>query len=146
MEIIAYTDVNWATDQGDKRSTDEYSIFLARNLVLWSSKMQKVVSQSSIKVEYKTFSRETAEISWMKSLLSELKIELSQILMVWCDNKSAIALAENLICHGSTNYIKIDVHFIRDKITAKKLEVKYVTNKNQVADILIKTLPTINFE
>ena len=40
----------------------------------------------------------------------------------------------------------IDVHFVRDKITAKELEVKCVNNENQVANILTKALPTTSFE
>ena len=82
----------------------------------------------------------------MKSLLSELEIELSQVPVVWCDNKSAIALTENPVFHERMKHIKIDVHFIRDKIIAKKLEVKYVNSKNQVADILTKAWPTASFK
>lgn len=82
----------------------------------------------------------------MKLLLSELEIELSQILEVWCDNKSAIALGENPIFHRRTKHIEIDVHFVRDEITAKELEVKYVNNENQLANILAKALPTTSFE
>lgn len=75
-----------------------------------------------------------------------MEIELSQILEVWCDNKSAIALAEKPIFHRRTKHIEIDVHFVRDKITAKELEVKYVNNENQLANILTKALPTTSFE
>lgn len=58
----------------------------------------------------------------MKSLLLELEIELSQIPTVWCDKKSAIALAKNPVFHGRTKHIEIDENFVRDEITANELE------------------------
>lgn len=82
----------------------------------WSSKKQKVVSKSSTEAEYRALSLGATEVIWLKSLLSELEIELSQIRLMWCDNKSAIALAENPVFHGRTKHIEIDVHFIREKI------------------------------
>lgn len=66
--------------------------------------------------------------------------------MAWCDNKSAIILTEKLLFHGRTKHIKINVHFIRDKITVNELEVKYVNIMNQLTDFLTKALPTSSFE
>ena len=74
MEITAHTDVNWPAHRDDRRSTGGYSIFPVGNPVSWSSKKQKVISKSTCEAEYKALSHGAAEICWMKSLLSELKL------------------------------------------------------------------------
>ena len=53
-------------------------------------------------------------------------------------NVSAGHLAANPIFHARTKHIEIDVHFIRDKVLEKTLEVRFVPSSGQVADILTK--------
>ncbi|CAN6692111.1 unnamed protein product [Malus baccata var. baccata] len=47
MEIKAYTDVDWAGDHNDRRSTTSFVVFLGSNPLSWSSKKQHIVSRSS---------------------------------------------------------------------------------------------------
>ena len=40
--------------------------------------------------------------------------------------------------HARTKHIKIDVHFVREKVVNKEIEVRYVPTEKQTADILTK--------
>lgn len=146
MEISTFTDADWGADRDDRKSTDGYCMFLAGNLVSWSSKKQKVVSTSSTEVEYRSLSNGATELTWLQSLLAKMNIKLEKRPIIWCDNKSAIALAENPVFHGRTKHIEIDVHFVRNKISNREFDLKYVESKNQVADIMTKALPNRSFE
>ncbi|KAH9725329.1 retrovirus-related pol polyprotein from transposon RE1 [Citrus sinensis] len=117
MEISAFTDADWGADRDDRKSTGGYCMFLAGNLVSWSSKKQNVVSTSSTEAEYRSLSNGAAKLTWLQSLLAEMNIKLEKRPILWCDNKSAIALAENPVFHGRTKHIEIDVHFVRNKIS-----------------------------
>lgn len=66
--------------------------------------------------------------------------------MTWCDNLSVGSLASNVVFYSRTKHIKIDVHFVREKVVAKKLGVQYVPTQYQVADILTKPLTISRFE
>ena len=35
---------------------------------------------------------------------------------LYCENKSAINIAHNLVQHDRTKHIEIDLHFIKDKL------------------------------
>ncbi|WJZ87312.1 hypothetical protein VitviT2T_006703 [Vitis vinifera] len=72
FNITCYTDADWASCLDDKCSTSGYCLFLASNLVSWSSSKQKVVSRSSAKSEYRGVANGAAEIAWTESLLCEL--------------------------------------------------------------------------
>ena len=40
--------------------------------------------------------------------------------------------------------MEVDVHFVRDKVLQKELDIRYVPTKDQVADILTKPLSLLN--
>jgi hypothetical protein len=54
------------------------------------------------------------EILWLKALLIELKVDLGTKL--WCDNKSAISIANNPMQHDRIKHVKIDRLFIKKKL------------------------------
>ncbi|KAK9212807.1 hypothetical protein WN943_002189 [Citrus x changshan-huyou] len=56
------------------------------------------------------------ELTWISSLLSELKIEMQRTPTILSDSTSAAAIATNLVFHSKTKHFEIDVHFIKDKI------------------------------
>lgn len=52
----------------------------------------------------------------------------------------ATSLASNPIFHARKKHIEIDVHFIRDKVLAKELEIRFGPSEEQTADIFTKIL------
>jgi hypothetical protein len=74
---------------------------------------------------------------WVEgALVCELGISLQARRCLWCDNLGATYLSANPIFHSRTKHIEIDYHFIREKIAGKLLDIKFISNKNQVAYIL----------
>jgi hypothetical protein len=49
LNIIGYTDADWARNLTDRKSTSRYFTFVGGNLVTWKSKKQNVVALSSAK-------------------------------------------------------------------------------------------------
>jgi hypothetical protein len=48
--------------------------------------------------------------------------------------------------HTRTKHVEIDYHFVREKVLSKELCVQFVSFKDQIADVLTKTLPTPRFK
>jgi len=66
--------------------------------------------------------------------------------MIWCDNLSAKALTSNPVQHARSEHIEIDIHFIRDMILKREVNVHHVPSKFQVGDCLTKALTQEQFE
>ena len=78
-------------------------------------------------------------------MLKELKVQLDTSPVLYCDNRSAEALACNPKYHTRTNHIELDLYFIREHVAKKKLIIQNVPSSYQLADILTKPLSFDHF-
>ena len=74
--------------------------------------------------EYGALAHVFWEIVWLESLLGELAFPLTQTPVTWCDNLSASVLAATPVYHSRTKHVEIDIHFVRDKVLEKSLDVR----------------------
>ncbi|GJU10596.1 ribonuclease H-like domain-containing protein [Tanacetum coccineum] len=115
--LVGYTDDDWAGCPSTRRPTSGYCVFLGDNLL-------------------------SCKTTWLRNLLRELHSPLSTATLVYCDNVSAV----NLIQHQRTKHIEIDIHFVRDMVTAGQVRVLHVPSRFQYADIFTKGLPSALFK
>ena len=142
LHLSAFIDADWAGDPDDRRSTLGFLVYLGLNPITWSAKKQPTVSRSSIESEYRALAIASAELCWIRTLLKDLGVFLSQTPVLWCDNVSTLAIASNPVFHAHTNHIEVDFHFVRERVLCKDLVVKFVSTIDQLADIFTKSLPT----
>nr|GEV36338.1 retrovirus-related Pol polyprotein from transposon TNT 1-94 [Tanacetum cinerariifolium] len=127
-------------------STSGYCVFLGDNLLSWSAKRQHSLSRSSAEAEYRGVANVVAETAWLRNLLRELHSPLSTATLVYCDNVSVVYMSANLVQHQRTKHIEIDIHFVRDIVTAGQVRVLHVPSHFQYADIFTKGQPFALFE
>ncbi|WVZ55593.1 hypothetical protein U9M48_006233 [Paspalum notatum var. saurae] len=137
LDLLNETD--WASCLDDRRSTSGYCTFVGGNLVSWRSKKQPVVSRSTAEAEYRAMSVCLSEMLWVKNLLSELKLWKGS-LRLWCDNKSAINIANNPVQHDRTKHVEIDRFFIKERLDDGTLKLYHIASVEQLADCLTKGL------
>ena len=100
----------------DRRSTSSYSTFLGGNLISLRSKKQSVVARSTAEAELRAMAHGVCELLWLQILLTELRLFKNGPLMLYCDNKAAIDIANNPVHHDRTKHIEIDRHSIKEKL------------------------------
>ena len=143
--MTGFSDSNWGSDLKDRRSVSGAIVKLWGSPVSWISRRQNTVALSTTEAEYIAIGVVTQEILWFRMWLKEV-LGITITVPVHCDNVSAISMTAHETDHQRTKHIDIRHHFIRDHIIKKDIEMKWITTKNQEADILTKMLPTPRFE
>lgn len=87
----------------------------------------------------------TCEIQWLQYLLSDFQV-LSTIVALYCDNISALKIAENPVFHKRTKHIEIDCHLVRQKVQQGLLRLFPISTSHQLDDCFIKPLPPPTFK
>ncbi|XP_027340865.1 uncharacterized protein LOC113854179 [Abrus precatorius] len=146
MKLIGFSDSDWCGDKGDRKSTAGYIFFIEGAPISWSSKKEPVVALSSSEAEYIAAAEAACQAAWLEKLMNELKIKLKSKTTLMVDNKSAIDLAKNPICHGKSKHIKTRFHFLRDQVNQGKLNVDFCKLEFQLADIFTKALKYERFK
>ncbi|GKB28604.1 retrovirus-related pol polyprotein from transposon TNT 1-94 [Tanacetum coccineum] len=78
-------------------------------------------------------------ILWMRSRLTDYGLGFNKILM-YCDNKSAIALCCNNVQHSRSKHIDIRYHFIKEQVENEVVELYFFKTEFQLANIFTKAL------
>jgi hypothetical protein len=86
------------------------------------------------------------QISWIKSLLSEIGFKIPKV-PLYCDNQGAIFLATNPAQEMRSKHIGICHHYIREYVEeGDKIDLFYIPTDEQLADIFTKNLSPAKFE
>ena len=141
LNLVGYSDSDFAGYKVDRNSTSGTCHLLGSNLISWLSKKQACVALSTAEAEYIIAGSCCAQTISLKHQhqLSDFGLNLSKIPFL-CDNTSAINLTKNPVQHSRTKHIEICHHFIRDHIMNGDCEIQFIDSENQLADLFTKPL------
>lgn len=97
-------------------------------------------------VQNKALTDATVELIWLHSLLKELQVSLRHPPILWCDNIGVTYLSANPIFHAGTKHVEVNFHFVRDEVAGKHLHVRFISSKDQLADVMTKPLSRARYQ
>lgn len=146
FQIIGYCDADYAGCRDTRRSTTGYVFNLGSAAVSWCSKRQPTVSLSTAEAEYRAAAMAAQENTWLVQLMEDLHQPTSRATKLYCDNQSAIRIAENPVFHARTKHVEVHYHFLREKVLRGEIEMEHMNTEKQVADMFTKGLNISKFE
>ncbi|GJU85604.1 hypothetical protein Tco_1293150 [Tanacetum coccineum] len=125
-DLTAFADANHAGCQDSRKSTSGSAQFLGEKLVSWSFKKQKCTAISLLKLNISPCSVTVHIFDY-------------NIIPLYCDSESAIALSCNIVQHYKTKHIAVRYHFIKEQAENEIVELYFVKTAYQMTDIFTKS-------
>ncbi|KAL2328979.1 hypothetical protein Fmac_022406 [Flemingia macrophylla] len=144
-ELLGYTDNDYAGDLEDRKSTSGYVFLMSNGAVAWSSKKQPIVTLSTTEAEFVAAAACACQAVWMRRILKELDHSQEGCTTLMCDNSSTIKLSKNLVMHGRSKHIDVRFHFLRNLSRDGSIEMIHCGTKEQIADLLTKSVKSDSF-
>ncbi|KAH9733955.1 Integrase catalytic domain-containing protein [Citrus sinensis] len=145
QQCVGYCDSDFAGDLDKRRSTTGYVFTLGGGLVSWRSILQSTIVLSTTKAEYMAATEAVKEVIWLKGLLGDLGV-IQENIAVFCDNQSAIFLANNQTYHARTKHIDVKYHYVREIIESGVVLLRKIDTKDNPSDMLTKVVSGVKFQ
>lgn len=129
LTIIGYSDSDLADDIDDMRSTRGMSFYLNECLISWSSLKHKTMTLSSCEGEFMATIASACHALWLRSVMGELTGNKPEMVKLFVDRKSTIALMKYPVFHGRSKHIETKFHFIRDCVERGQIVVEFVRSE-----------------
>ena len=139
--LTGYSDADWGGCTIDRRSFTGYTFLLGGAAISWKSQKQRTVALSSTEAEYVSMTEAVKEGLYLRSLLTELRLDRMAETVLYIDNRGAQYLAHDHMYHPRTKHIDIRYHFLRQSVAEGLVTLEHVPTSEMVADILTKALP-----
>ncbi|GJX37934.1 hypothetical protein Tco_0251237, partial [Tanacetum coccineum] len=146
LDLVAYSDSDYAAANLDRKSTTGGCQFLGRRLISWQCKKQTIVATSTTEAEYVAAASCCGQVLWLQNQLLDYGFNFMNTI-IHIDNQSTICIIKNPVYHSKTKHIEIRHHFIRDCYEKKLIQVQKIHTNLNVADLLTKPFdgPRFNF-
>ena len=89
-----YSDAD-GNSQEHRHVISSYIFCIVGGAISWNSEKQTLVSLSTTESEYVAMTHATKEGLWIRMFLGEILCPLTKLMLLYCDNQSAIAVAKN---------------------------------------------------
>ncbi|CAI7806219.1 unnamed protein product [Closterium sp. NIES-53] len=143
-KLIVFVDADHAGDSDNRRSRTGYIYRLEPiGPISWQSSKQELIALSSAEAEYIALCSATL---YLRELLEEAKLAQLPNFSLFCDNQSAIRIANKNGFANRTKHIALRSFFVKDEIEKGRLELPYCPTSEMVADYLTKKLGKPKFE
>ena len=121
---------------------------LFNKLVTWKTNKQNTVTTSFIETEFLAISQTAKKIIYMSRLMKSMILHLSKFLFIECDNMQIIWLliAEFFKLQTKLHHVEIHSHWLRQEVQRESIHLNWMSIKQMIADGLIKTLTSANFD
>lgn len=102
-----------------------------------------------MEAEYYALSESIKELTWLIPIIRDFENCVDTKLgdpSVYCDNQATIMFTRNNVENSRSKHIDLRYHFVREKLEEGLFSLRYVTTKENLADIFTKILPRVQFQ
>ena len=113
--------------------------------VCWGSMKQTITALSTCEAEYIAATAAAQQTTWIRRILQDVNILPPSPTPFRIDIQSAIRVAKNSGPTKRRKFIDLRHHYLAHQTTVKAIDIKHISTKEMLADILTKPLTPAPF-
>ena len=143
LEIIGYSESNFARCQDSMKSTSGYIYLLVGGAISWKSVKQSIVASSTMAAEFVACYEVSNHGIWLRNFVTGLRIMngIQRPLKLFCDNKSAVLYSNNNSSSMKSKFIDIKFLVVKEMVQSGLISIEHIGTNSMIVDPLTKGLP-----
>jgi hypothetical protein len=100
-----------------------------------------------MQAEYVACYEALGQAVWLKNFVLGIKVidNILRPIMMYCDNEAALPFVSNNTSIGGAKHIDIKYRVVKERIQDQTIQLKHISSKYMLVDLLTKGLPPILF-
>jgi hypothetical protein len=140
--LCGWADADYTGSLVLKKSTLGYVITFFSNPILWTTKKQSAIAQSTTKAKFIAINKCAKQLRWMSYLVNSLGMKI-EVLLIFNDNSGVIVISKEPKLNPNTKRIEICFQYICQLINGKVMKIEQVLTIDMIANVLKKSLGKI---
>ncbi|XP_074265422.1 secreted RxLR effector protein 161-like [Silene latifolia] len=142
LEVIGYSDSDYAGCVDSRKSTFSYLFILAEGALSWKSGKQSVIATSTMEAEFVARFGATIHALWLRNFIPGLGIVDSIAKpLIYCDNSAAVFCSKNDKYSKGAKHMELKFLSVKEEVQKQRVSFEHIRTDKMVAYPLIKGLP-----
>ena len=147
LEVVGYSDSDYAGCVDSRKSTFGYMFLLAGGAVSWKSGKQSVIATSTMEAEFVACFEATVHALWLRNFILRLGLvdNIEKPLRIYCDNSAAVFFSKNDRYSKGAKHMDLKYLSVKEEVQNQRVSVEHIGTELMIADPLTKGLPPKTF-
>nr|CAN75475.1 hypothetical protein VITISV_006889 [Vitis vinifera] len=140
LEIVGYSDSDFAGCLDSRRSTSGYIFMLAGGAISWKSVKQTLIASFTMEAEFIACYEASNHGIWLWNFVTQLRIVdgIEKPLRINCDNKAAELYSKNNRSSSKSKHIDIKFLVVKERVQSLQVSIEHISTNSMIADMLTK--------
>jgi len=138
--IVCYADADLGGETDSRELTSGIIIFALGILVLWRSKKQTLVAQSTMQAEMIVTAYGKVQLDWLRDVISEIEIGADMTRCIFNNGLNCITMLNSGNSQSDSRHLRLKYHTIHEAIAKGEIKIKHVAGTVMLANALTKAL------
>ena len=147
LEVIGYSDSDFAGCIDSRKSTFGYLFLLGEGAISWKSAKESVIASSTMEAEFVACFEATIHALWLRNFISGLEVvdTITKPLKIYCDNSAAVFFSKNDKYSRGAKHMELKYLAVKEEVQKQRVSIEHIRTDLMIADPLTKGLQPKTF-
>ncbi|XP_075103778.1 secreted RxLR effector protein 161-like [Nicotiana tabacum] len=136
LEVVGYSDSDFAGCIDTRKSTFGYLFQLAEGATSWKSAKWFVIATSTMEAEFVACFEATIHALWLQNFISGLGVvdTITKPLKIYCDNSGAVFFSKNDKYSKGTKHMELKYFTVKEEVQKQRVSLEHIRTDLMITD------------